>query len=68
MNEDGVFWTLMVAFLISVFAACYAFESWSCGARWSDSGFESRYGMATGCKINVEGRWIPEDRYREVKE
>jgi hypothetical protein len=35
-----------------------------CHWRWQDSGYEVRYRFHDGCKVNVDGRWIPDDKLR----
>lgn len=37
--------------------------SWTCHARWSD--FESDWGPIAGCRVKIDGKWIPENRVRE---
>lgn len=47
----------------------YFFLAYRCGERWLDSGMNSKFGFSTGCMIQVkDGKWIPEDRYREIDE
>lgn len=37
---------------------------YSCIAKW-DGTFEVSYGFTQGCRINVDGKWIPENNYRQ---
>lgn len=40
-----------------------------CHARWADSGMRVRYSFMAGCRVQqADGRWIPEDRVRELRE
>ena len=43
------------------------FASLSCSSRWADSGLKSSWGPVKGCLVKTPaGRWIPDDRVREV--
>lgn len=40
----------------------------SCHSRWQASGMESDYGVMKGCVVKtLDGRWVPEDVYREIR-
>jgi len=62
MNAE--FWVpvTMVAFVLAVGLSVSAL---SCHSRWVKSGYETSWGPLQGCNIKVDGRWIPEDRYRD---
>lgn len=60
-------WATLIAGVVLI-AIVYAFAATSCYFRWSDSGFESDYSVFSGCRIHVDGRWIPEERYRQIDE
>lgn len=51
--------------IIAVLWLTFWAMSLGCHARWGDSGFESKYGIISGCRVQVHGKWIPEERYRE---
>lgn len=40
-------------------------QGWRCSTRWADTGHVAEFSIPAGCRINVDGRWIPEDSYRE---
>lgn len=52
---------LSVALLV---AACgyvyFTFDSTACMRRWSDSKYQVRYEAITGCRVQVDGDWVPE--------
>jgi hypothetical protein len=31
-----------------------------CNARWNESGLTTKYDEWSGCKVEIDGRWIPE--------
>ena len=71
MRDSEIAAKLIVALVIGLFvfmvlAAIYAIDAYKCHTRWEDSGYQSRYGLASGCQILVEARWIPEKVYRAV--
>jgi hypothetical protein len=38
-----------------------------CKGRWGDSGLPVSWGPVQGCKVQLpDGRWLPEDRIREI--
>lgn len=67
MNNDSFeLWFSLMA-LVIVLAIGYGICAVGCSFRWKDSGFESDYSAFSGCRIEVDGKWIPEDRYRAVE-
>jgi hypothetical protein len=44
-------------------------EERRCAARWADSGYSSSYDPHAGCRVKVNGKWMPEKllRFDEVK-
>lgn len=59
-------------FLFSVItAALFAGIIWlvgtyTCSAKWNNSGMNSSWGPVQGCLIQHNGRWIPADNFREM--
>lgn len=52
---------LILVGIISVFA--YPFKAMSCHSKWEDSGHDTRYGIMSGCRVQLEdGTWVPEQR------
>lgn len=42
-------------------------SSWQCSSRWADSGLKSSWGPVEGCLVKTpSGRWVPDDRVRDV--
>lgn len=40
-----------------------------CYAKWDDAEVQSRWSFSGGCQIRMQdGRWIPEERYVNMKE
>jgi hypothetical protein len=37
----------------------------SCTRRWEASGFQTRWGVMSGCLVKTGDRWIPDDALRE---
>ena len=57
---------IMIALVIG---AAYKIDQYSCTSRWEDSGMATKYSFMGGCKIQLpDGKWIPEDRYREFSD
>ena len=50
---------LTVAFMVSI-----GFGSVSCTSRVESQGFESRYGVLSGCQIKDGDRWVDYDKWR----
>ncbi len=69
--SDAKLGTLIVGGFVGVIAALVggsiAYDSWACGRRWGGSGMATTWGPVQGCQVEVSpGRFIPEDRVREV--
>jgi len=50
----------VMAFVFVVFAG---FNSLTCKTRW-DGTFDTSYGPIAGCRLKINGAWIPEQNYR----
>lgn len=50
---------LTVVFMVSI-----GFGSVSCSSRVESQGFESRYGVLSGCQIKDGDRWVDYDKWR----
>lgn len=48
--------------------AAVAVIAWaSCGSRWEYSGLKTSWGPIKGCLVQMpDGRWLPDDRVREI--
>jgi hypothetical protein len=55
-------------FVTLVGGATWAWSSYSCHAKWRDSGMPVDFGLMSGCRISEDGgkTWIPEERWRQV--
>lgn len=62
----GAVLVVTCASLLVVTLAVYPIASAACGAKWSD--FENDFGLFSGCRVKVDGKWIPEDRIRKWEE
>lgn len=67
-TEDVIGVILFVVFVIGFAAICFSIASWTCGNRWEDSGMPSRWKFGSGCQVQYQGKWIPENRYRVVED
>lgn len=53
--------------IVVIFGALLWLSSVKCASRWEQSGFETSYGPLQGCLVRHDGRWIPEENYREMR-
>ncbi len=44
----------------------YAVSAATCHFRWSGT-YQTQFGLIAGCRVNINGKWIPEDRVREFE-
>jgi len=58
----------LVVVVTALLAIALGFSAWTCGNRWEDSGMASRWKFGSGCQVQHQGNWIPEERYRVVEE
>lgn len=65
-SDGGEFlFSLIALVVLSIAAAIYS--SWSCSSRWNQSGLSTSWGPIQGCLVQTpSGRWVPDDRVREV--
>lgn len=58
-----------VILLALIFGGIYKIDQTSCHSRWEGSGMPTTYSFMGGCKVQLpDGKWIPEDRYREFSD
>lgn len=57
---------LTIFMVMLIFWAVFG-NVWSCGWRWEDSGYKSRWSFGVGCQVQrKDGTWVPESTMREV--
>jgi hypothetical protein len=64
---ENIFAALYVLFLVALFAFICAspwINEWKCERRWEGT-YETNYRVFQGCKVKVNGKWIPESNVRE---
>jgi len=59
---------IIVCLIVFLISSGIWISSVMCRTSWEDSGFYSRYKIMAGCQIKVDGRWIPEERYRTIED
>ena len=64
MSDDGIGCIALLIMMVIVGVVSIIWNSISCGQRWSD--YDSSYSILAGCRVNIEGKWTPEDRIREI--
>ncbi len=64
MNDELFSCIAGLILLVIVSIASVVWKSISCGQRWSD--YDSSYSILAGCRVNIDGKWTPEDRIREI--
>ena len=57
---------IMAVILVVMLAIGYMVKSYGCNSRWPEN--KPSYGIGIGCMIEVDGKRIPEDRYRFMGE
>ncbi len=46
--------------------AAYEFKSYACEARWQGT-YETEYHLFSGCRVKVDGKFLPEANVRAVQ-
>ncbi len=56
--------TFYICALLVMVGCYYFYDSFVCGAKTNDMGFNSRWSIVSGCLIEVEqNKWIPLESY-----
>jgi hypothetical protein len=59
--------SMMIFFVVAGFFLYCVIGAWECSSKWGKSGMASSFGPIQGCLVQTPGgRWIPEERVREV--
>ena len=67
MTSHIIALTFLLGLIALVVWGFFAFAGFRCNEAWKDSGHASRFNVwAMGCQVEVGGRWVPEQSYREV--
>ena len=67
MNDELIAFVALVIFALVLAGGAIAFSVLSCKYRWAESGMASSWSLFQGCLVQTkDGRWIPDDRYREL--
>ena len=69
--SDALAWLIVagafVLFIGGIVGVGYAWNTFTCDSRWSESQMNSKFTFMNGCMLEVSpGKWIPENRYREI--
>lgn len=65
-KELMIFLVSVFVFIVLTLSAYYFLERYACSTKWEESGFQSRFGIVSGCLVKQkDGRWIPSENYRE---
>lgn len=60
------FFGLLIICIILALGACM-WDSYSCGNRARQMGFQSEWGLSTGCMIKTQNGWVDIDHYRVLQ-
>lgn len=65
----GLWLVLIAAAIVAfMFGVLIWYQSIACHSQWSDSKFAVKFGVMSGCRIQLaDGSWIPASNYRELK-
>lgn len=71
MDEDATVYMVVIVAVLVLLAAIFGVSKWSesvsCSSRWEDSRHAVRWGLMSGCQIQLaDGSWVPSSAYREV--
>ena len=69
MNETvaQILVAVSILTLVAIFVYLpFVLLRWECASKWELSGMATSYGPIQGCLIQHDGRWIPEQNYREL--
>jgi len=59
---------MMVLVIVGlVFGIAYPIEKYSCQRTATKMGVEWDYGLWIGCMYKINGRWVDEDNYEEIR-
>lgn len=58
---------ILLGIVAAVIVGALFAKPFACHAKWSRSGMQSSWGPLQGCVVRMpDGRWIPEERVREI--
>lgn len=65
---EVLFYVLVFTLVLTLgFQIVSAVEGISCRSRWDGSGMQTQYTLMGGCRVQMsDGRWLPEDRVRDI--
>lgn len=55
----------IAALMTSIILLLQPIQKANCKARWEGT-FNTKYTFISGCRIEVDNKWIPESAYREI--
>jgi len=60
--EKFIVGLVFIGIIVGFFALGSAVQSASCGWRWE--GYQTKYSVFNGCKVLIDGKYIPEENVR----
>jgi hypothetical protein len=64
MKETIVMIVVFIAICAAIGACCAAWDCKICNDKTEGIGFDNTWSIFGGCRISVNGTWIPLDNYR----
>lgn len=55
---------IVASFMIALFGLIYTVDAHSCHVKGNEMNIDSKYTISNGCRINIDGKWIPVENYR----
>jgi len=57
-----------VVLFSAAFLFSYACNDLSCSSLGREAGVQTKYTALSGCFVKINGKWIPENRWRTIEE
>ena len=68
MKENILFFLGFIIVAVIILAGMMYLAATTCEARWAESGYPSRWEPFAGCRILVDGRWVPDRTLRNLNQ
>ena len=68
MNNENLSLIVMVLFIVGVIFIASIVDGSICKAKAEKQGLQSDYGIAQGCMVKYNGKWVDYDRLRYTEE
>lgn len=58
---------MAIATIVVIYGSAIRWPSFECEQKVAPSGYECTWDLFAGCQVNIDGRWVPYEKWRVME-